>query len=126
MPAFFEFVQVDPAGAQRSFVFKLENAQLIETARSLIAKKADAHVMGTIVKQPAPYNPEWQFHLDPPSVEFFEMAIEVCDANVTYVAEHLDEVGTHFLPNGTWCPWSSMLVREVTITIDPASGQLQP
>jgi len=126
MPAFFEFVQVDPAGAQRGFVFKLENTELIAKARELIANKAGAHVMGTVVKQPASYNPEWKFHLDPPSIEFFEMAIEVCDANVTYVAEHLDEVGTHFLPNATWCPWSSMLVREITISIDPASDRPDP
>lgn len=45
----------------------------------------------------------------------FEMQIEVCDANVTYVEEHLDEVGGGFLPKSFWCPWSSELEAEIPV-----------
>jgi hypothetical protein len=82
------------------------------------------HVMGTIVLTRAPYNPEWSFYLDPPTISFFESAIEVCDANVTYVEEHLDEIGGSALPNRFWCPWSSRLAAEVTDCIEPITEQL--
>lgn len=68
--------------------------------------------MGTIVARPAPYDPKWSHHLDPASITFFDFAIEVCDATIPYVAEHLDEVGGAFLPGDRRCPWSSHLVRE--------------
>lgn len=87
----------------------------ISDARKIIANPSDPrrHVQGKVVQQAASYNPSWSFHLAPDSVAFFEMQIEVCDANVTYVQAHLDEVGGSFLPKSLWCPWSSWLAREV-------------
>jgi hypothetical protein len=35
--------------------------------------------------------------------------MEVCDASMTYVEDHLDEVGGAFLPGAQWCPWDSKL-----------------
>lgn len=61
----------------------------------------------------APYNPRWSFHCDPATVGFFDVAIEVCDATLPYVEDHLDEAGGAFLPGAYWCPWSSKLTREV-------------
>ena len=69
--------------------------------------------MGIIVKEQAGYNPAWSYHLDSETIQFFELAIEVCDASIRYVEEHLDEVGGSFLPNNQWCPWSSELTREI-------------
>lgn len=39
--------------------------------------------------------------------------MEVCDAAIGYVEEHLAEVGEAFLPGGRWCPWGSALIEEV-------------
>lgn len=122
--AYFEFQQSAPDGSIRSFVFKLTDATLISKARAVIAGKTGEHVQGTIVAKPVPYNPGWAFHLEPSSIRFFVFAMEVCDANVTYVAEHLAEVGTDFLPNDHWCPWSSEIVREVSNLIDPETELL--
>ena len=66
-----------------------------------------------IVKRPAPWNPGYSFHIDPNTVSFFSMAIEVCDATIPYVEDHLDEACGPFLPGCMWCPWSSKLIREV-------------
>ena len=41
------------------------------------------------------------------------MAIEVCDASMQYVEDHLDEACGMLLPTCLWCPWSSKVVREV-------------
>ena len=69
--------------------------------------------MGKIVKAPAFYNTPWSFHLDPHSIQFFDFAIEVCDASIDYTQEHLEEVGGCFLPGNTWCPWGSQLKAEI-------------
>jgi hypothetical protein len=114
-PVRFAFVQKDPAGQLRTFVFELTDPARIAEARSIIADPRNPRhqVQGTVVQKKAPYNPEWSFHLAPASIGFFEKAIEVCDANVTYVEKRLDEVGGSFLPKSHWCPWSSRLDREL-------------
>ena len=60
-----------------------------------------------------PYNPNWGYHLAPESIQFFDAAIEVCDAHPYYVEEHLDEVCGAFLPGCVWCPFSSRVIAEV-------------
>jgi hypothetical protein len=52
-------------------------------------------------------------------VEFFDSALEVCDATIQYVEEHLDQVGGTFLPNSIWCPWRSRLIAEIQPDITP-------
>jgi hypothetical protein len=98
-------------------VIKLTDPERIQEARDIISgrEKEKVHVTGIIVKSPAAYNPGWRFHYDPASISFFAFAVEVCDATITYVAEHLDEVGGAFLPGNRWCPWSSRLLKEVNI-----------
>jgi hypothetical protein len=52
--------------------------------------------------------------LNPASISFFAIAIEVCDANMQYVEDHLDEACGAFLPGCYWCPWDSRVVREIS------------
>ena len=124
-PAYFLFEQKSPKGQTEQFTFKLTDPSRIAEARKILANKTDLRrsVEGTIVKQKAAYNPRWSFYQDPPTIAFFETAIEVCDANVTYVEEHLDEVGGSALPRSFWCPWSSRLTAEVTGGIAPDTEQ---
>ena len=113
--ALFVFAQTDPKGVERFFVFRLEDSARIQEARAILARPSvlKRPVQGTVIQKPAPYNPQWSFHLMPSSIGFFEMQVEVCDANVTYVQDHLAEVGGSFLPKSFWCPWSSRLIREI-------------
>jgi hypothetical protein len=116
MPAYFAFHQLSPKGEIKEFVFQLENPKTIAEARAILRdhKTLKSHVQGTIVPRPVSYNSGWSFHLDPASIGFFEMQIEVCDANATFVEEHLGEIGGSFLPKCFWCPWSSKLAAEVS------------
>ncbi|MFC9970319.1 hypothetical protein ACFVH6_05385 [Spirillospora sp. NPDC127200] len=102
------------------FVFRLDDADKIAHARRILSGKEteQVHVMGRIKKTRASYNPGWDFHLDPGSIHFFTVAIEVCDATIRYTEDHLDEACGAFLPGCHWCPWSSRVVAEVT----PRSG----
>ena len=121
--AYFQFEQTSPKGELKTFVFKLVDDAKIAEARAILAQRnpTKVHVQGKIIARSASYNPPWSFHLDPPTIGFFENQIEVCDANVTYVEEHLDEIGGSTLPKNFWCPWSSRLVAEVTERIHPQS-----
>ncbi|MEV0371407.1 calmodulin-binding protein [Streptomyces sp. NPDC050636] len=107
------FVMTDISGAE--FVIELTDPDEIQHARDLVsgATTERPHVMGRIVKRPAPYNPPWSFHYRPDTIDFFDYAIEVCDATIPYVEDHLDEAGSAFLPDSIWCPWSSRLVAEI-------------
>jgi len=115
MRAYFAFEQTSPNGDVNEFIFELTEQSKIDEARRILGDPLSAkrHVQGKIISGRTPYNPNWTFHLEPHSVSFFEMQIEVCDANVTYVEKHLDEIGGSTLPNFFWCPWSSELKREV-------------
>ena len=127
LPAFFAFVQ--PAFEKKLllFVFKLVRQEQVDEARSIITdpRKLNRRVQGTIVPSRMPYNPSWSFHLNPESVGFFQNQVEVCDANVTYVEKHLQEVGGSFLPRSKWCPWTSQLLGEVTHLVDPLTEELR-
>ena len=120
-PAYFMFEQKSPKGETEQFTFKLTDSARIAEARKILTDRTDMRrsVEGTIIQHKAAYNPRWSFYLDPPSIAFFEMAIEVCEANVTYMEAHLDEIGGSTLPKSFWCPWSSRLTAEVTDSIDP-------
>jgi hypothetical protein len=100
-------------GAQ--FVIRLDDPRKIAHARAIVdgSEAVRVHVQGTIVPTRATYNPSWSFHLEPASIEFFAMAIEVCDAAIQYVEEHVSEIGSAFLPNSHWCPWSSRVLAEM-------------
>lgn len=111
-PAHFQFTD---AHEKARFVIELRNPDLIEHARRVLSGDETelVHVKGTIIKETAPYNPDWSYHLDPTTIEFFSNAIEVCDASICFVEENLPDVGGSTLPGSHWCPWSSRLVTEL-------------
>lgn len=109
--AYFEFTDITHSNA----VLKLTDPAKIQHARDLVSGTTSdkPHVIGRIVKSPAAYNPQWDFHYNSDTIDFFDVAIEVCDATIPYVEDHLDEAGGAFLPGLVWCPWTSRLVREI-------------
>ena len=113
--ALFAFKQ-QSGPRDQEFIFKLTDEGKIDHARKIVTgKETDrVHVMGRIIKRPQTYNPGWDYHLDPDTIDFFAMAIEVCDANMQYVEDHLDEACGAFLPGCYWCPWDSRVVREIS------------
>lgn len=112
LTAYFRFSDVD---TQSRFVIQLSDPAKIEHARRIVRgeERLRIHVHGKIVKTSAPYNARWSYHLAPASIDFFEIAAEVCDASIQYVEEHLDEVGGSTLPGLYWCPRSSRLIDEI-------------
>ncbi|KAN0037921.1 hypothetical protein ACTA71_000092 [Dictyostelium dimigraforme] len=112
-PAYFGFKTVN----QPEFVFKLTDTNKIQKARNIISgnETSEVHVIGRIKKSSVYYNPKYNYHFDPETISFFEMAIEVCDATTMYTEDHIDEACGAFLPGCVFCPWSSKLTREIKI-----------
>jgi hypothetical protein len=108
------YFKVAGATEADTFVIALTDPTLIAEARAEAAGQEPVkHVTGLVVAEAASYNAPWSFHLDPASISFAEMSIEVCDAATSYVEEHLAEVGGAFLPGRRWCPWSSRVIEEI-------------
>ncbi|MFB7720700.1 MULTISPECIES: calmodulin [unclassified Nocardia] len=109
--AYFAFT--DYSG--KEFVIQLNNDQRIAEARRILSgeEQMSIHVMGRIRKRREAYNPGWDFALDPDTITFFTVAIEVCDSSIDYLNDNLDEACGAFLPGCFWCPWSSRLTREL-------------
>ncbi|MEU8936154.1 calmodulin-binding protein [Streptomyces sp. NPDC048409] len=100
---------------REEFVVKLTKPGDIEHARELVNGQTTdrPHLVARIVKRTTPYNPRWSYHTNPDTTQFFDQAIEVCDATIPYVEDNVDEAGGPFLPGLVWCDWTSRLVREV-------------
>ena len=113
MPRYFAFTQPSSPGVE--FVIQLNDEERIQKALDILSgkEKNAIHVHGRLVKRRESYNPRFDFYLDPDTISFFEVAIEVCDANMMYVNDHLDEACGAFLPGCHWCPWDSKLTREI-------------
>ena len=111
--AYFEF---KGSGTQEFFIIQLVEQAKIDHARSILSgqETARVHPQGTIVQQKAFYNPKWSFYLEPKSIDFFELNIEVCDANMNYIEQNLDAIGGATLPRLHWCPWNSHFTRELS------------
>jgi hypothetical protein len=122
--AYFKF---DYPPYPETFIFETSEPTIIQQARNILAgQQPNRIIIGTIVKTPSASNPAWSYHLDPATVAFAENAIEVCDATIRYVEEHLDEVGDALLPGGVWCPWGSRLLEEVSPSPTPPPALYLP
>ncbi|KAF2075630.1 hypothetical protein CYY_003053 [Polysphondylium violaceum] len=102
---------------QAPFIIQLHDDRKIAQARKILSgdETNETHVLGRIKKITKPYNPKYDYHLDPDTISFFAVAIEVCDSSAAYLNDHLDEACGAFLPGCFWCPWGSKLVKEINI-----------
>lgn len=69
---------------------------------------------GELVCEAAAYNCDWTFHVDPATVTFAELTIEVCDGTPSYVEENCADFGAQY------CPWSAQLTELLDCRTDPA------
>lgn len=119
------YFTVNDGQSLRNFIIRLDDPVKISQARDQIAGRSPKkHITGIIITRPVDYNPNYSFHYDPDTIEFFESATEVCDSTFNYVEDHLDEVGGAFLPGGRLCPFLSALLLEVTPELEPQGVEM--
>jgi len=87
-----------------SYRIELATPELVEHAERLLAGEDVAAIpVGTVVRGDPGVNEPWSWHIDPATLEFADMTIEVCDGLPSYV-----EDGT--VTSEQYCPWSARIV----------------
>jgi hypothetical protein len=99
-PIFAEFV-LDVEGER--FTIRTSDADTIRLADENLQGRNRMFPMGTLRSGHGGFNAPWTWHLDPASVRFVEIAIEVCDGRPSYVEAHQPEFPTY-------CPWGARVV----------------
>ena len=111
-PAYFQIGDV----AGDSIIVGVKQAAAIQKARDVLAGRSGSVILiGKVVPVPAFYNPGWNFHVDPLTVDFAESAIEVCDSSIRGVERGLNNIGGSFLPDFRWCPWTAKILAELPV-----------
>ena len=103
-----------------TFVFKLTDPQRIQQARDLLSTGTRKIISGTIIKQPVYYNSPWSYHLDPKSIRFVDITIELCDGGFIRSEDDLNKA----FPD--WCPWGARLLKEIPPPEKPGPANLKP
>ena len=87
-----------------TFKVELSTPELIEYADKLLAGEAVAGIpLGTVVRDDPGVNVPRSWHIDPATLEFADMTIEVCDGLPSFV-----EDGT--ATSDQYCPWSAKVI----------------
>jgi hypothetical protein len=82
----------------------ITSAVLIEHAQALLAGGEEGRIPnGLIVRGEPGVNAPWSWHIDPASLEFADMTMEVCDGLPSHV-----EDGT--LAGDRFCPWGAEVI----------------
>jgi hypothetical protein len=91
------------AGSE-TYKIELATPELIEHAQALLdGENVAAIPLGTVVRDDAGPNAPWSWHIDPESLEFAEITIEVCDGLPSYVEDRT-------VTSEQFCPWSAKIV----------------
>lgn len=90
---------------EEEYRIRLTDPEDIEIGRRLLAgEEAPRIPNGEVVRDgPAGVNEPWSWHIDPDTVEFADMTIEVCDGRPSDV-----EAGT--ITSDRFCPWSAEVI----------------
>lgn len=83
---------------------ELATPELVAHAEALLAGEDVASIpLGRVVRDDPGVNAPWSWHIDPATLEFADMTIEVCDGLPSFVE---DETVT----SPDYCPWSAEIV----------------
>lgn len=96
-------VTFEVAGGEQ-FKVELATPELVAHAKGLLAGESLAAIPnGVVVRGDSGVNEPWSWHIDPSTLEFANVTIEVCDGIPQYVE---DEIVT----SDRFCPWSARVV----------------
>lgn len=87
-----------------TYKIELATPELVAHAEALLAGEPVASIpLGRVVRDDPGVNAPWSWHIDPATLQFADITIEVCDGLPSYV-----EDGTVTSPD--YCPWSAKIV----------------
>lgn len=87
-----------------TYRIELATPELVAHAEALLAGKEVASIpLGRVVRGDSGPNAPWSWHIDPATLEFADLTIEVCDGLPSFVE---DEIVT----SPDYCPWGAEIV----------------
>jgi len=89
------------------FRILLRDSTVIEQARALVGAGGRRIVLGRLAQGNGGFNTPWNWHLDPDTVSFPQVAIELCDG----CPSNVETTGVSY-GAGTFCPWTSEIIAE--------------
>lgn len=90
-----------------TFQVQITDPETITEAERLIGSDDRRIVTGPLRRGDGGFNEPWSWHLDPDSVAFADLTIEVCDG-CPYMLE--DDVDYWVDTVGQYCPWSTEII----------------
>ena len=87
-----------------TYKIELATPELISHAEQLLAGEEVAAIpLGTVVRDDPGVNAPWSWHIDPSTLEFADVTIEVCDGLPSHVEERV-------VTSDQYCPWSAKVI----------------
>lgn len=108
-PSYAGLFEVEVAGEER-FLLALASEDQVEMAMQRMQDGTVGVIHGSVVRGDGGFNDPYDWHLDPATVTFPDLAMEVCDGRPQFVQDDLDYwVDTIQY----YCPWGAQIVRRV-------------
>ena len=88
-----------------TYKIELDTPALVKHAEQLLKGENVAAIpLGRVVRDSPGVNKPWSWHIDPKTLEFAQVTIEVCDGLPSHV-----EDGT--ITSKDYCPWSAKVIK---------------
>jgi hypothetical protein len=102
--------EVEVPGGER-FRMGLSSEAQIAQATALLASGAENNVHGTVRRGSGRFNAPYSWHLDPESITFPDLTMEICDGRPQSDVE--SDVGYWVDTVKYYCPWGAKIVARV-------------
>lgn len=87
-----------------TYKIELVTPELVKHAEQLLAGESVAAIpLGTVVRDSPGVNKPWSWHIDPATLEFADVTIEVCDGIPSFVEDST-------VTSDQFCPWSAKVI----------------
>jgi hypothetical protein len=88
-----------------TYKIELDTPALVKHAEQLLKGEDVAAIpLGRVVRDSPGVNKPWSWHIDPTTLEFAQITIEVCDGLPSYVEDHT-------VTSKDYCPWSAKVIK---------------
>src|SRR3954470_1456746 len=88
-----------------TYKIELVTPELVKHAEQLLKGEDVAAIpLGRVVRDSPGVNKPWSWHIDPKTLEFAQITIEVCDGLPSYVEDRT-------VTSKDFCPWSAKVIK---------------
>ena len=103
-PALEHPVATFQVAGDQNYKIELVTPALVKHAEQLLnGENVSAIPLGRVIRNSPGVNAPWSWHIDPATLEFAFVTIEVCDGLPSYVEDRI-------VTSDDYCPWSAKVI----------------